>query len=45
MVFVITDQLSPSTRVALEQVERHHGSLAGTVMVAGQCVVLDESQP
>ena len=31
----ITDQLSPSTRAALEQVERHHGGPAGTVMVAG----------
>ena len=32
---VIADQLSPSTRAALEQVERHHGGLAGTVMVVG----------
>ena len=41
----ITDQLSPSTRVVLEQVERRHGGSAGTVMFAGQRVVLDESQP
>ena len=32
---VIGDQLSPSTRATLEQVERHHGGPAGTVMVAG----------
>ena len=41
----IVDQLSPSTRAALEQVERCHGGLARTVMVAGRRVVLDESQP
>ena len=32
---VIADQLSPSTRAALEQVERHHGGLARTLMVGG----------
>ena len=32
-------------RAALEQVERRHGGLAGTVMVAGRRVVLDERQP
>ena len=32
----IVDQLSPSTRAALEQVEHHHGGPAGTVMVAGR---------
>ena len=32
---VIADQLSPSTRAALEQVERRHGGRARTVMVAG----------
>ena len=42
---VIAYQLSPSMRAALEQVERHHGGPAGTVMVAGRQVVLDESQP
>ena len=42
---VIADQLSPSTRAAVEQVERHHGGPAGTVMLVGQRVVLDESQP
>ena len=36
---VIVDQLSPSTRAALEQVERHHGGPTGTVMA------IDESQP
>ena len=40
---VITDQLSPSTRAALEQVERRHGGPVGTIMVAGRRVVLDES--
>ena len=33
---VIADQLSSSTRAALEQVEHHHGGLARTVMVAGR---------
>ena len=41
----IADQLSPSTRATLEQVERRHGGSARTVMVARQRVVLDESQP
>ena len=42
---VIADQLSPSTRAALEQVERHHGGLARALMVGGRCVAIDESQP
>ena len=43
---VITDQqLPPVTREALEQVERRHGGPAGTVMVAGRRIVLDEIQP
>ena len=41
---VIADQLSPSTRAALEQVERHHGGLAETIMVGGRRVTIDESQ-
>ena len=32
---VIADQLSPSTRAALEQVERRHGGPARTLMVGG----------
>ena len=32
-------------RAALEQVERRHGGLAGTVMVAGRCHAIDEGQP
>ena len=32
---VIVDQLSPSTRAALEQVERHHDGPARTIMVGG----------
>ena len=42
---VIIDQLSPSTRVALEQVEHRHGGLARTVMVGGRRIAIDESQP
>ena len=42
---VIADQLSPSTRAALEQVERRHGGPAGTLMVGGRRVAIDESQP
>ena len=41
---VITDQLSPSMRAALEQVERRHGGPARTLMVGGRCVAIDESQ-
>ena len=41
---VIADQLSPSTRAALEQVERRHGGLAGTIMVGGRHVAIDESR-
>ena len=40
---VIVDQLSPSTRTALEQVERRHGGPAGTIMVGGWRVAIDES--
>ena len=42
---VIVDQLSPSTRAALEQVEHRHGGPAGTLMVGGWCIAIDESQP
>ena len=33
------------TREALEEVERLHGGPAGTVMVGGRHVAIDESQP
>ena len=42
---VIADQLSPTQRDALEQVEHRHGGLAGTIMVGGWPMVIDESQP
>ena len=42
---VITDQLSPAQRAAIEQVERRHGSLARTVMLEGRRVSLKETQP
>ena len=42
---VIADQLSPSTRAALEQVEHRHGGLAETLMVGGWRIAIDESQP
>ena len=41
---VIADQLSPSTRAALEQVERRHSGPTGTLMVGGRRVTIDESQ-
>ena len=41
---VIADQLSPSTRAALEQVERRHGGPTGTVMVGGWHMAIDGSQ-
>ena len=42
---VIADQLSPSARDAFERVERLHGSPAGTLMIGGRRVAIDESQP
>ena len=39
----IADQLSPAQRVAIEQVEHHHGSPAGTVMLKGCRVALEET--
>ena len=42
---VIADQLSPSSRAALEQVERCHGGPAGTLMIGGRRVAINESQP
>ena len=40
---VIANQLSPSTRAALEQVERRHGGPARIAMVGGHRVAIDES--
>ena len=40
---VIANQLSPATRAALEQVECRHDGPAGTVMVGGRHVAIDES--
>ena len=34
-VVIADQQLPPATREALEQVERRHGGLVGTVMVVG----------
>ena len=44
-VVIVDQQLPPVTREALEQVERRHGGLARTVMVAGRRLAIDESQP
>ena len=41
----IIDQLSPAQRAAIEQVKRCHGSLAGTIMLEGRCVAIEETQP
>ena len=41
----ITNQLSPAQRAAIEQVERRHGSPAGTIMLEGWRVILEETQP
>ena len=41
----IKDQLSPPQRVAIEQVEHRHGCLAGTVMLEGHHVSIEETQP
>ena len=42
---VIADQLSPAQRAAVQEVERRHGGPAGTAMVGGWHVAIDESQP
>ena len=42
---VIADQLSPDARATLEEVERLHGGLAGTLMIGGWCHTIDEGQP
>ena len=42
---VIADQLSPDARATLEQVERLHGGLAGTLMIGGRHHAIDEGQP
>ena len=42
---VIADQLSPSMKAALEQVEHRHGGPARTIMLGGRRVAIDESQP
>ena len=39
----VADQLSPAQRATVEQVERHHGSPAGTIMLEGRCVALVET--
>ena len=39
----IVDQLSLAQRIAIEQVERRHGSPAGTVMLEGCRVALEET--
>ena len=41
----IADQLSPAQRAAIEQVGHRHGSPAGTVMLEGCHVALEEPQP
>ena len=41
----IADQLSPEARATLEQVERLHGGPAGTLMIGGQRVAINEGQP
>ena len=42
---VIANQLSPEARDTLERVERLHGGLAGTLMIGGRRVAIDEGQP
>ena len=44
-VVIVDQQLPPAIIEALEQVERRHGGPAGIVMLAGQRVAIEESQP
>ena len=39
------DQLPPDVRATLEQVECLHGGPAGTLMIGGRRVAIDEGQP
>ena len=41
----IADQLSLDARATLEEVERLHGGLAGTLMIGGRRRAIDEGQP
>ena len=41
----IADQLSPEARATLEWVERLHGGPAGTLMIGGRRIAIDEGQP
>ena len=42
---VIADQFSPAQRAAVQEVQRRHGGPAGTALVGGRRVAIDESQP
>ena len=42
---VIVDQLSPAQRAAVEAIKHRHGSPAGTIMLEGRRVALEETQP
>ena len=44
-VVIADQQLPPATREALEQVERRHGDPAGTLMIGGRRVAIDEDPP
>ena len=41
----IVDQLSPTQRATIERVESLHGSPAGTIMLRGWRVAIEENQP
>ena len=41
----IVDQLSPEARATLERVECLHGGPAGTLMIGGRRIAIDEGQP
>ena len=44
-VVIADQQLTPAQRAAVEQVERRYGNPAGTTMVGGQQLILQETQP
>ena len=44
-VVIADQQLPPATIEALEQVERRHGGPAGTLMIGGRRVAINESRP
>ena len=44
-VVIANQQLTPAQRAAVEEAERFHGSPPGTIVMAGRCLAIEETQP